>query len=70
MDTSEKSLRLNSRQGPIWGSRGREFKFANPTVLSLSEPLDDELALTSPFAAKLLPRMIKTLSSFTERVSD
>jgi hypothetical protein len=30
MDTSVKSFTLDSREGPIWGSRGREFKSRQP----------------------------------------
>jgi hypothetical protein len=29
-DISERSLTLSDRQGPIWGSRGREFKSRQP----------------------------------------
>ena len=30
MDTSDKSFTLDDRGGPIWGSRGREFKSRQP----------------------------------------
>jgi hypothetical protein len=30
MDTSDKWFRLDNRGGPIWGSRGREFKSRQP----------------------------------------
>jgi hypothetical protein len=30
VDTSVKSFTLESRGGPIWGSRGREFKSRQP----------------------------------------
>jgi hypothetical protein len=38
MDTSDKWFRLDNRGGPIWGSRGREFKSRQPDkYLTLSE---------------------------------
>jgi hypothetical protein len=30
MDTSDKWFALDTRRGPIWGSRGREFKSRQP----------------------------------------
>jgi hypothetical protein len=30
MDTSDKRFTLDNRGGPIWGSRGREFKSRQP----------------------------------------
>jgi hypothetical protein len=30
MDTSDKWFALDTRRGPIWGSRGREFKSCQP----------------------------------------
>jgi hypothetical protein len=30
MDTSDKRFTLDDRRGPIWGSRGREFKSRQP----------------------------------------
>jgi hypothetical protein len=35
MNTSDMWFRLDERGGPIWGSRGREFKSRQPDALSL-----------------------------------
>ena len=32
MDTSDKWFALDTRRGPIWGSRGREFKSRQPDI--------------------------------------
>jgi hypothetical protein len=37
MDTSDKWFTLDNRGGPIWGSRGREFKSRQPDRESPSE---------------------------------
>jgi hypothetical protein len=38
MDTSDRWFRLDNRGGPIWGSRGREFKSRQPDSVSPSGP--------------------------------
>jgi hypothetical protein len=47
MDTSDKWFTLDNRKGPIWGSRGREFKSRQPDTKVALTRGDGELATAS-----------------------
>jgi hypothetical protein len=51
MDTSARWFRLSDREGPIWGSRGREFKFRQPDQTDLLNPTKSERHSTDILAA-------------------